>query len=390
MTSAIHTQDLVKKFRKVTAVDHLNLEVPEGSNYALVGPNGAGKTTAIKILMNIFPPSSGRAEVLGTDSRHVAASAFTSLGYVSENQDLPDWMRVDTFLDYLRPFYPGWDRDLEEAMVKQYDLPRDRKLGKMSRGMRMKAALVSSLAYHPKLIVLDEPFGGLDPLVRDELIEGLLERASETTIFVSSHDLAEVENVASHVGYVEEGKLRFSEEMAALTARFREVELTFDAPPTLTVARGGGFLVPGEGRCSFGESDPDDIQCVFPLTSPFLLARVKSEEINCPIRRNETPLPAGMILYSSTGGFGTGPAVFGLNPVQMRLFFQWDAGWGWNDSNARNYRVRVCPGTPLTLFSDWEELPRYRADLEIDNIRLADYQLKDSHTDDMGFGISLP
>jgi ABC-2 type transport system ATP-binding protein len=233
MTSAICTHDLVKKFYRVTAVHHLNLEVPEGSIYALVGPNGAGKTTAIKILMNIFPPTSGCAEILGTDSRRVAGRAFTSVGYVSENQELPLWMQVSEFLAYLRPFYPTWDRDLENGLVKQYDLPLDRKLGKVSRGMRMKAALVSALAFHPKLIVLDEPFGGLDPLVRDELIEGMLERASEATIFVASHDLAEIENVASHVGYLEEGGLRFSEDMAALAARFREVELTFDAPPAL-------------------------------------------------------------------------------------------------------------------------------------------------------------
>jgi ABC-2 type transport system ATP-binding protein len=233
MTSAISTHDLVKKFHRVTAVNQLNLEVPEGSIYALVGPNGAGKTTAIKVLMNIFRATSGQAEVLGTDSRCVAGRAFQNIGYVSENQQLPGWMRVDHFLAYLRPFYPTWDRDLENSLVKQYDLPLDRKLGKLSRGMRMKAALVTSLAYHPKLIVLDEPFGGLDPLVRDELIEGLLERAPETTIFVSSHDLAEIENVASHVGYLEEGQLRFSEDMTALAARFREVELTFDAPPAL-------------------------------------------------------------------------------------------------------------------------------------------------------------
>lgn len=96
----------------------------------------------------------------------------------------------------------------------------------------MKAALASSLAYRPKLIVLDEPFGGLDPLVRDELIEALVERAPETTIFVSSHDLAEIENLASDVGYLEQGRLRFSEEMSALTQRFREVELTFDRHST--------------------------------------------------------------------------------------------------------------------------------------------------------------
>jgi ABC-2 type transport system ATP-binding protein len=99
--------------------------------------------------------------------------------------------------------------------------------------MRMKAALASSLAYHPKLIVLDEPFTGLDPLVRDELIQGLLDRAEESTIFVSSHDLAEIETFASHVAYLEEGKLRFSEELTSLVDRFREVELTFDTPPAL-------------------------------------------------------------------------------------------------------------------------------------------------------------
>ncbi len=233
MNSAIRTHNLVKKFYRVTAVDGLNLDVPEGAIYALVGPNGAGKTTAIKVLMNIFPRTSGRAEVLGTESTQIAGRAFTSIGYVSENQELPGWMRIDEFLAYLRPFYPTWDRALEDGLVKQYELPLERKLGKLSRGVRMKAALVSALAYHPKLIVLDEPFGGLDPLVRDELIEGMLERASEATIFVSSHDLAEIENVASHVGYLEEGRLRFSEDMAALVERFREVELTFDATPAL-------------------------------------------------------------------------------------------------------------------------------------------------------------
>lgn len=233
MNSIIRTRDLVKKFRRVTALNGLNLDVPEGAIYALVGPNGAGKTTAIKVLMNIFPPTSGSAEVLGTDSTHIAGRAFTSIGYVSENQELPGWMRIDAFLAYLRPFYPSWDRALEDGLVKQYDLPLDRKLGKLSRGVRMKAALVSALAYHPKLIVLDEPFGGLDPLVRDELIEGMLERALEATIFVSSHDLAEIENVASHVGYLENGRLQFSEDMTALTERFREVEVTFDTPPAL-------------------------------------------------------------------------------------------------------------------------------------------------------------
>jgi ABC-2 type transport system ATP-binding protein len=233
MDFAIETYGLKKKFRRVNAVDGLDLEVPQGAIYALVGPNGAGKTTAIKILMNIIRPTSGKAKVLGQDSNGVAGESFCSIGYVSENQQMPGWMRVDSFLAYLRPFYPTWDRDLESELVTKFQLPLDRKLRHLSRGMRMKAALASALAFRPKLIVLDEPLGGLDPLVRDELIEGLLERATESTIFISSHDLAEIETFASHAGYMEQGRLRFSEEMGSLAERFREVELAFDAPPAL-------------------------------------------------------------------------------------------------------------------------------------------------------------
>ncbi len=208
--------------------------VPEGAVYALVGPNGAGKTTAIKILMNIFRATQrARRSVGHSTRRNWPGRSYVPIGYVSENQDLPEWMRVRDFLGYLRPFYPSWDRSLEDELVRQFDLPLSRKLRHLSRGMRMKAALASALAYHPKLIVLDEPFTGLDPLVRDELIQGLLERAEEATIFVSSHDLAEIESFASHVGYLEQGRLIFSEELPTLVDRFREVELTYDAPPAL-------------------------------------------------------------------------------------------------------------------------------------------------------------
>lgn len=245
MSSTIRTQYLTKVFRKVEALSGLNLDVPEGAVYALVGPNGAGKTTMIKVLMNILTPSRGKAEVLGIDSTKIAGKAFTSIGYVSENQELPLWMTVESFLAYLRPFYPTWDKDLEAELMKQFELPPSRKLKHLSRGMRMKAALASSLAYHPKLIVLDEPFTGLDPLVRDELIEGLLERASESTIFISSHDLGEIESFASHVGYLEQGRLRFSEELVTLAGRFREAELTFDTPPTLPAKWPETWMQPG-------------------------------------------------------------------------------------------------------------------------------------------------
>jgi ABC-2 type transport system ATP-binding protein len=233
MTPVIQTQNLSRSYGRTEALKGLDLTIPERAIYALVGPNGAGKTTIIKLLMNILRPTTGSAKVLGHRVSDVAGEVFTRIGYVSENQELPEWMTVRYFLDYLRPFYPTWDRNLEQHLLRQFDLPLDRKLKHLSRGMKMKVALASVLAYRPALIVLDEPFSGLDPLVRDELIEGLLERATETTILLSSHDLAEIESFATHVGYIDRGRLLFSDEMATLTDRFREVEITLNQPEPL-------------------------------------------------------------------------------------------------------------------------------------------------------------
>jgi ABC-2 type transport system ATP-binding protein len=242
MKLAIRTEKLSRRFGKTVAVDRVDLEVPEGAIYALVGANGAGKTTIIKMLLNIFRPSEGNAEVLGVDSERLAGKGFTRIGYVSENQEMPEWMTTGGMLSYYRSFYPEWDPALEEQLVRQFDLPLNRKLKHLSRGMRMKAAFASSLAYRPSLIVLDEPFSGLDPLVRDELIEGLLERAPETTIFLSSHDLAEIESFSSHIGFLEEGRLLFSEELPVLSERFREVTVTLEHPAALPQKRPASWL----------------------------------------------------------------------------------------------------------------------------------------------------
>ncbi|HWB31709.1 MAG TPA: ABC transporter ATP-binding protein [Acidobacteriaceae bacterium] len=239
----IRTEGLRKSFGRTEVLRGIELAVPEGSIYALVGANGAGKTTMIKVLMNILRPSGGRSEVLGWDSGALTGERFCEIGYVSENQELPDAMKVGEMLDYVRAFYPRWDCALERELVRQFDLPLDRRLKHLSRGMRMKAAFASSMAYRPKLMVLDEPLAGLDPLVRDELIEGILERATETTIFLSSHDLSEIESFASHVGYMEDGRVLFSDEMGALGERFREVTITMDGTARLPDEMPPGWLL---------------------------------------------------------------------------------------------------------------------------------------------------
>lgn len=275
MNSIIHTENLSKRFGRTDAVDGVDLAVPEGAIYALVGPNGAGKTTLIKMLMNILRPTAGSAQVLGVDSRRLSGKAFNRIGYVSENQELPEGMTVGGMLDYFRAFYPTWDRALEAQLVRQFDLPLSRKLKHLSRGMKMKAAFASSLAYRPSLIVLDEPFSGLDPLVRDELIEGLIERAPETTIFISSHDLAEIENFSSHVGYLEQGHLLFSEEMSALSERFREVTVTLASPAPLPAELPASWLQPQTEDCvvRFVDSRYDDQATAQELRQIFPSAR---------------------------------------------------------------------------------------------------------------------
>ena len=272
MNFPISIHHISKTFHRSTVLEDLCLSVPEGSIYGLVGPNGAGKTTTIKLLMNILRPSAGRSEVLGVDSRRLSPRELAQIGYVSENQEMPDWMTVGYFLNYWRHFYPSWDGALAAELARQFDLPLDRKLRHLSHGMRMKAALASSLAYRPKLMILDEPFTGLDALVRDELIEGFLPRAENCTIFISSHDLAEIETFASHIGYLEHGRLEFSEDLDTLRARFREVVLTFAAAPELPREWPAAWLRPeAEGTvirfvdAGFSEQQtPEEIRRHFP------------------------------------------------------------------------------------------------------------------------------
>jgi len=302
MTNAIETADLARRFGHLDAVNGLSLQVPAGSIFALIGPNGAGKTTTIKLLMNLLRPTAGSARLLGTDSRRLLPQHLQRIGYVSENQRLPDWMTPGELFDYCRPFYPGWDDALRRTLQGELGLTSDAPLRTLSRGTRMKAALLSSLAYRPDLILLDEPFTGLDPLVREELMRGLLEVASDRarTVFVSSHDIDEVERLADWVGYLDRGRLLFAEPVSTLLERFRLVEVVAPAdgtPPT--PANSDWILQATAGRTlrfvdtQHGAPDAEArIAAAFPgaevRTSPLAL-----REIFVTIARSSVPSPPG-------------------------------------------------------------------------------------------------
>ena len=226
--NVIETHGLTRRFGRLEAVLGLDLAVPQGSVYALLGPNGAGKSTTIKMLMNLLQPTGGQAQVLGANSRQLSPRELARIGYVADGMELPEWMTVRQFLDYCRPFYPRWDDALEKKLLRDFELPTERKLKHLSRGMKMKTALIAALAYHPELLILDEPFSGLDPVVRDDFISGLIETSAQGnwTIFISSHDIEDIERLADWIGVIENGRLRFAEELESLQRRFRRIEVT--------------------------------------------------------------------------------------------------------------------------------------------------------------------
>lgn len=244
--NAIESRGLSKHFHRTVAVNNVSLDLPRGSVNVLVGANGAGKTTWLRLLLNLLAPTSGEATVLGVPSRRLGPAEWRRIGFIAEETRHPGHT-VRGLLEAWRPLYPTWDRDLEQKLAHQFELPLDRPLKALSRGMRMKAQLLSVLPYRPELLVLDEPFGGLDPLVREQVVEGVLELVSAEgcTVLVSSHDIVEVETLADRILWMDRGALRLVEEAESLRARFRRVEVASSETPPVqawAVDRLGGSI----------------------------------------------------------------------------------------------------------------------------------------------------
>src|SRR3569833_45438 len=216
MSAVIETHDLAKNYGQFGALHGLNMSMPQGSVFALVGASGAGKTTTIKILLNMIAPSRGHATVLGVDTRAISPSLLSQVGYVSESQALPGRLRVEQFFDYLRPCYPSWDSRLELQLRQQLRLPPGRRINALSHGMRLKLALACAMSFRPKLLVLDEPFSGLDALPRDEMIGEFLREPREMALLISSHELDEVERLCTDVAFLDEGRLLFQGTLSTL------------------------------------------------------------------------------------------------------------------------------------------------------------------------------
>jgi ABC-2 type transport system ATP-binding protein len=237
MQGVIRLENVTKRFGSETALDRVSLEVPPGVVFALLGENGAGKTTAIRIMLGLADPNSGRAEVLGLASASRGIEIRRRVGYVSERPVLYEWMTVAEIGWFTAGFYGDGFLTEYRRLVAGFGLPERRKIKSLSRGMRAKVSLALALAHDPQLLVLDEPTSGLDALVRREFLESMVDRAATgKTVFLSSHQIAEVERVADVVAILREGRLMVVEPLDALKSQIREVTLTLrdgQAPPDL-------------------------------------------------------------------------------------------------------------------------------------------------------------
>ena len=204
------TAALVKRYGKETALAGVDLQVPEGAVYVLAGANGAGKSTLLRALMNLERPDGGRAEVLGLEPRRAGPQVRAQIGYVPEGLATGyGWMRVGRLVEHHAAFYASWDEDYATRLARVLEIRPERRFGQLSKGQARRVQLLLALAHRPRLLLLDEPTDGLDPVVREEVLGLLAEHLADTgcTLLISTHLVHEVDRLADHVGVLRNGSL---------------------------------------------------------------------------------------------------------------------------------------------------------------------------------------
>ena len=219
MSAVIKTTNLTKSYGKNRGIIDVNISVNEGEIYGFIGPNGAGKSTMIKTLLNFLFPTGGSAQLLGLDCVTGSREIKTQTAYVPSEINYYEELTVGDLLAYSDSFYPAADRAYTQSLIERFELETDKKIGELSMGNKKKVALVAALSCRPKLMILDEPTNGLDPLMRQTLFEALNEqRQAGCTIFLSSHNLDEVQSLCSRVAIIREGRIVDIKELGVLSA----------------------------------------------------------------------------------------------------------------------------------------------------------------------------
>lgn len=241
---------VTRRFGAKAALDDVSLAVPRGIVFGLVGVNGAGKTTLIRHILGLLRAEAGSVRVFGRDPVADPPGVLSRIGYLSEENDLPGWMRVDELLRYLRAFYPRWDPDYAEELRRTFALDPRAKIQNLSKGQRARAGLVAALAHRPELLVLDEPSSGLDPIVRRDILGAIIRTIAEEgrTVLFSSHLLHEVERVADRVAMLTRGRIVFSAALEDLKETHCRLTLRFAEERARPPALDGVLAWEGAGR----------------------------------------------------------------------------------------------------------------------------------------------
>ena len=219
----IQISNLTRRFGTKTALDSVTLSLPRGAVYGLVGANGAGKTTLIRHILGLLRAEGGSVSVFGIDPVGDPVGVLSRIGYLSEENDLPGWMRVDELIRYTRAFYPQWDDAYADDLRQRFALDGSARIKTLSKGQKARAGLIVALAHRPELLVLDEPSSGLDPIVRRDILGAVLRTIAHEgrTVLFSSHLLDEVEEVADHVTMISSGRLVLSAPLEQIKSSHR-------------------------------------------------------------------------------------------------------------------------------------------------------------------------
>jgi len=246
----IDISGLTRRFDRKLALNNVSLQVPRGRVFGLVGENGAGKTTLIKHILGLLTAERGSVRVFGFDPVAAPVAVLGRIGFLSENRDLPPWMRVDELLRYTRAFYPQWDPAFAEALRQQFGLDPAAKIKHLSRGENAKAGLLIALAFRPELLLLDEPSSGLDPLVRRDILEAIIRTVAEEgrTVFFSTHLLDEVERVADDVAMMFDGQVVLKGPLDEVKENHHRLVLRFESPQPAAPNVPGVLSITGSGR----------------------------------------------------------------------------------------------------------------------------------------------
>ena len=249
--TVVDVNEISRTFGTKRALDRVTFRATEGKVYGLVGSNGAGKTTLIKHLLGLLRPQSGSVRVFDRDPVRDPVGVLSRLGYLSEERELPEWMRVDELMQYTQAYHPTWDGAYARELLETFALDPSKKIKELSKGMRVQAGLVAAVAHRPELLILDEPSSGLDAVVRRDILDAIVRTVADDgrTVIFSSHLLDEVERMSDHVTMMHEGRVTLNGELDDVRRRYRRSRVrfveAFDRAPVLESAlamEGGGRM----------------------------------------------------------------------------------------------------------------------------------------------------